>query len=209
MSLINDALRRAKDAQQQTPPTPPPDLPFRPVEPEPPRARRGAGLLLPIVLVVIALLTLLFAWQWVQKRNAPAATQANAIPAIEPAAPPAATVATAPVPAMPPDSSSAPATGKAVTPANDPTPTTTNAVATDTPARGATNPAAITPPLAPKPPPLRLQGILFNPRQPTAIIGGKTLFVGDKLGDLRVVAINKDSATLIGAGQTNVLILGE
>jgi hypothetical protein len=41
------------------------------------------------------------------------------------------------------------------------------------------------------------------------MIGGKTLFVGDKLGDLRVVAIDKESATLVGAGQTNVLSLPE
>ena len=41
------------------------------------------------------------------------------------------------------------------------------------------------------------------------MISGKTLFVGDKLGDLRVVAIDKESATLAGAGQTNVLSLAE
>jgi len=41
------------------------------------------------------------------------------------------------------------------------------------------------------------------------MIGGKTLFVGDKVGDLRIVAIGKDSATLAGGGQTNVLSLAE
>jgi hypothetical protein len=41
------------------------------------------------------------------------------------------------------------------------------------------------------------------------MISGKTLFVGDKLGDLRVVAIDKESATLVGGGQTNVLSLPE
>jgi hypothetical protein len=41
------------------------------------------------------------------------------------------------------------------------------------------------------------------------MIGGKTLFVGDRLGELRVVAITQDSATLAGAGQTNVLRLPE
>ena len=41
------------------------------------------------------------------------------------------------------------------------------------------------------------------------MISGKTLFIGDKLGDLRVVAIGPQSATLVGAGQTNVFSLSE
>jgi hypothetical protein len=65
------------------------------------------------------------------------------------------------------------------------------------------------PPPPPKPAPLRLQAIIFSPKRPSAMISGKTLFVGDKLGDLRVVAIDQDSATLAGAGQTNVLSLPE
>jgi hypothetical protein len=71
----------------------------------------------------------------------------------------------------------------------------------------ATNSAAITPP--PKPAPLRLQAIIFNPKRPSALISGKTLFIGDKLGDSRVVAIDQDSATLVGGGKTNVLSLPE
>jgi hypothetical protein len=54
-----------------------------------------------------------------------------------------------------------------------------------------------------------LQAIIFNPKRPSAMIGGKTLFIGDKVGDLRVVAIDKNSATLAGGGQTNVLTLAE
>jgi len=34
MSLINDALRRAKAVQQSNPPPPDPNLEFRPVEPD-------------------------------------------------------------------------------------------------------------------------------------------------------------------------------
>jgi hypothetical protein len=85
----------------------------------------------------------------------------------------------------------------------------TNAPAADAQENEATNAAALTPPPPPKPAPLRLQAIIFNPRRPSAMISGKTLFVGDKLGDLRVVAINRESATLAGAGQTNVLSLSE
>jgi hypothetical protein len=68
------------------------------------------------------------------------------------------------------------------------------------------------PPIAeapPKPAPLRLQAIFFNPTRPSAMIGGKTLFIGDKLGQLRVVAIDQESATLAGAGETKVLSLAQ
>jgi len=58
-----------------------------------------------------------------------------------------------------------------------------------------------------KPAPLKLQAIVFNPSRPSAIINGRTLFIGDKMGALRVVAIGEDTATLAGSGLTNVLTL--
>jgi hypothetical protein len=39
------------------------------------------------------------------------------------------------------------------------------------------------------------------------MISGKTLFIGDKTGEWRVVAIDQESATLVSAGQTNILTL--
>jgi len=48
MSLINDALRRAKEAQKDAPLPTSRDLPFRPVEPALQRARRG--LVLPQIM---------------------------------------------------------------------------------------------------------------------------------------------------------------
>jgi MSHA biogenesis protein MshK len=72
-----------------------------------------------------------------------------------------------------------------------------------------TTAAAIAPAPQPKSPPLRLQAIVFNPKRPSALISGKTLFIGDRLGDARVVAIDRESATLVGAGKTNVLSLPE
>jgi hypothetical protein len=39
------------------------------------------------------------------------------------------------------------------------------------------------------------------------MISGRTLFIGDRLGGLRLVAIDRQSATLIGHGRTNVLSL--
>ena len=42
----------------------------------------------------------------------------------------------------------------------------------------------------------RLQGIIFNPKSPSAIINGKTVFVGDRVGYARVASIARDSVTL-------------
>jgi hypothetical protein len=61
----------------------------------------------------------------------------------------------------------------------------------------------------PKPAPLRLQGIVFNPARPSAMINGKTVFVGEKVGEFRVGAITQNSATLISGSQTNLLELAE
>jgi hypothetical protein len=41
------------------------------------------------------------------------------------------------------------------------------------------------------------------------MIGGKMLFIGDRIGDLRVAAITPGSATLVGSGKTNLLRLPE
>ena len=217
MSLINDALRRAKDAQQEAPLPPSHDLPYRPVEPAQQSARRGPGLLRPCALAAVALVALLFAWQWVQKHdstgsieaNARTARIVNAIPAPPPASAPALASAAQPNPAVQPASLPSPATGAAATLAADTTSTATEAPLADPEEGQVTNTTAMTPPPPPKPVPLRLQAIVFNPKRPSAMVSGKTLFVGDKLGSLRVVAIDRESATLVGAGQTNVLSLAQ
>jgi hypothetical protein len=59
----------------------------------------------------------------------------------------------------------------------------------------------------PGPPAIRLQAIVFHPTRPSAMINGKTLFVGDMLGEMRLMAIGRESVTLVGGGQTNLLTL--
>lgn len=59
----------------------------------------------------------------------------------------------------------------------------------------------------PKPALLKLQGITYNPRHPSAVINGKTLFIGERLGEFRVKAIGPDSATLVSGGHATVLVL--
>jgi len=57
---------------------------------------------------------------------------------------------------------------------------------------------------------LKLQALILNPRRPSAIVNGRTLFVGDKLGEMRVRAIAADAVTFItGEGKVKVLRLPE
>ena len=204
MSIINDALRRAKDAQQQSPPTPPSSLRFRPAEPAP-QARHGTGLTGPTVWAIVALAAIVFASQWTRTRESTGLREARALApaavnntsALQSASAPVALAAPAPVLA---------AGGAAATA----TPVATSAPASspDThPAESETVTAPVIAMAPPKPAPLRLQAIVYNPKRPSVLISGKTLFIGDKLGDLRVAAIDQESATLVGVDQTNVFSL--
>ena len=60
------------------------------------------------------------------------------------------------------------------------------------------------PPLPPEP---KLQGILFDATHPCAIVNGKTVFVGDRVGEFRVAAISEDTLTLQSETETKVLSL--
>lgn len=59
----------------------------------------------------------------------------------------------------------------------------------------------------PAPPPLKLQGIVYNPRRPSALINGRVVFVGDRIRDLKISAIHADNVVLTGVGRTNLLNL--
>jgi hypothetical protein len=73
------------------------------------------------------------------------------------------------------------------------------------------------PPAAPAPEALkskapkraRLQGIVYDPVHPYAIVSGKTVFVGDSVDGMRVTAISRDAVTLAGNGQTSKLAVGQ
>lgn len=192
MSLINDALKQAKESQQRAPLPPTQGPQFRPVEPAQ-LARHGLGLMVPVGLALLALLALFFVWQMAQngglnksveaRAQSPAAqTPPHASAPLVPAAP-AAPVSPAPAPASPALANGA--------------------------AEAGTNAAVVADPEPPKPAPLKLQAILYNPAHPSALISGKTLFLGDRIGEFRLVTMDRESATLVGAGQTNVLSLDQ
>jgi hypothetical protein len=209
MSLINDALKRARDAQAQAPPPPPASTPeFRPVEPAQ-MVRPGPSLTLIVTACIALILGGLLMWQWLSKSPPTKPVPAKAAPAEAPSLPPTTTAnASMPPPASVPTKTPQP-----------PPPIQANLVANAAPPTSEISTSAIaavqqSAPLsvpviepAPKLTPPRLQAIVYRRTRPSAMISGKTLFVGDKFGDLRVVAISADSATLVGGGQTNVLIL--
>ena len=63
------------------------------------------------------------------------------------------------------------------------------------------------PPVPVKFPPMELQGIVLRGLRSSAMIDGKIYFLGDHIGAVRVVAIDKESVTLELSGQTNMLHL--
>lgn len=212
MSLINDALKRLKEAQPQAAPPPVHNLQLRPIEPAQ-YTRHTLGLILPAVLAVAALLLLLFVWQSAQRNGSMQLTEvkartamtANPTPAPQPATASVAAAPAAPVPAP----STMPAEGPPDLPAATAVFVPTNLPVAEAQDGGVTNTVVVAETPPPKPAPPKLQAIIFSPNRPSVMIGGKTLFIGDKLNGFRVMAIDRESATLVGAGQTNLLTLSE
>ncbi len=177
MSMINDALKRAKKAQQENPPPTPP-LQFRPVEPGQEGRPRSPLILVAAVLgltVIVAMGGLLI-WVVVQQRDASLQVEAKTVAPVD--------APLAPLRVEPPPA-----------PASTPEEAMTN-----------TQPAVAVEPPAPE---FKLQGIFFNPRSPSAVVNGRTVYVGDKVNGFRVYAITPQNVTLGTATQTNVLSLSE
>ena len=211
MSLINDALKKAREAQLSAPAPPASEPHFRPADPEQP-ARYGLGIAVPVALCLVALGSLALVWRVSRQPSGDQVPRVEAktpaTPAAADAAPPAQLPATAQA-AMPADQLVAKAEHNSTAPA-------TNVAGISAPIAGVTAVATVTPAtntapgaVVPARPPPKLQGIVFNPRRPSALIDGKTLFVGDRLGAFRVAAISHDTVTLAGTGVTNVLSLSD
>lgn len=181
MSQINDALKRALEAQRNKPATLEPPH-FAGASP-PPIVTRGIGIIVPFFLVLAALAGLFLVWQLRQKQiaqNQPAADASSS-------------------------SSSSSSKPALVANVSTPIPPVSQPVA-QKPVVSAPTSTVSAPPL---PPPPKLQGIFFSASNPSAMIGGQTVMVGDKLNGYRVAAISQRSVTLINATRTNVLTLGQ
>ncbi len=216
MSLINDALKRAKQAQQQRPQSAAPGPQLRPVEARQSVTGRKMS---PVVWILWLFLFLGIAgfmiWRSFNRKNSGQTTTATvAKPSPAPltlASKPASTVTAVAVPTAKVQIQPAPRPAiETVIPAPAPTVAPISTVSTQPVIASAspTHAPIITPPA---PPPQlawpKLQGIFYRPDRPAALINGKTVLVGDQIGEFRVMRIEQGSATLVCAGQTNVLKL--
>ena len=206
MSLINDALKQASQDQKKNPPPPSP-LQMRAADESPRRSYTPPAILFAVLLVVLALGGVLVGVA-LQKRssesvavNARPESQVTQQPEL-----PAATQAAVPVVAPKPET-------RFVTITNEPVAPVTTPVATPSTIEPS-QPAPITNVVAvpvepPKPVGPRLQGISYNPSRPSAVVNGRTVYAGDRVGEFRVTQITPDSVTLVGDTETKVLSLSE
>ncbi len=215
MSLINDALKRAKQAQEAAATPPPTNDDLRPVEHRP-YGRESVGMAVPTLLGIASLLLLFLLWQAARNSNSQdtslevkARTKAPAVltaPTPEPAPAPNVPAVAQPSPA--PAVTSVPSTSAPIS--QDATISSTVTASTDVAGlEPSTNPVPVAAVIPPKPALPRLQAVVFNPTRPSVMINSKTLFIGDKIGEFRVQRIDPDSVTLVSRTQTNVLVLPE
>ena len=183
MSLVNDALKRATEKHNSRPPVPVAPLHLRPVEPAQPQ-KTGIGLVLPATLltIIIAALISISLPNHSSRSTAPISSPPSSISTATTTVPALSIMDLAPAP-MVVSAKTVPVALSATTPV----------------------PAAVVAP--PQLAPLRLQAVFYSPPNPSAIISGKTVHVGDCLRELQVVAIGSSSALLISSTQTNFLTL--
>lgn len=182
MSLINDALKRAKQAQDNQPPPPLAGAPLH-AAPDTPAARW----ILPVIVLLVLGAGGVAALLWSEHGGKPKSASATAT--ILPTTPPPATAVVAPAPAP-----------KLSVPAE---PATHGLAPTETvPPTNAPEAPVVTAATQPQPPELKLQGILYRPDKPEAIINGRTVYVGSHLGEVEITRITQDEVTAVWRKQT-------
>jgi hypothetical protein len=222
MSLVNDALKRAKEAQDKQAGSPLRGAPLH-TAPPPPASKMWLVALVCFVLAIGGAGVGVWYWkthphpQWLQSKpdapakppytiiigeNPDAKARPHHAPTTEaPEAPivtPAAKVVT--IPAAPTPPPVAPVTKTESVPGAlvvDKRPAL-NVLPPSAPAAVATTPVA--PPVA-----LKLQGILYSATKPAAILNGRTVFVGDVISGITITAIDQDSITITYSNQPTVI----
>jgi hypothetical protein len=197
MNVANDALTSVHEIPENKPLISVSHLEFRPGAPVPTKQEKpGARLTLPSLMYAFVLFTFLILGvlllrtinHHIQvKAAAASAAQSGVVSGTDAPTP----VATRPAGTIP-----APAAVSTATPSPAPA--------------SAGLPAALTATAQaepPKPAPYKLQAVFYNPARPAAMIGGKTVFIGDHVGLYRVKSITSDTVTLESGGQVKVLKL--
>jgi hypothetical protein len=188
MSLINDALKRATQAQPATKPAPEMETTMKPAPP--PRTVGLPVYFMPVLLFIISGACWFLVKGWDARRPSGTAAKPLSVQARElPESPglPAGEGAELPIPK-----------NRQFALNDTPTPVAgTAAEATgSTPAAGATAVEGF-----------RLQGIFYRPNNPSAVVNSRTVFVGDRIANAQVKAIDQRSVTLDCAGEIKVLTL--
>jgi len=199
MSLINDALKRARTAQPKT--ASPANGPLlHPVD-APRRAVAGNDFLLPTLIVVVLLLAALLLWSWFHASGDLKVRARSLLTAMQPA------LALTPVTHNPFNSALATNSDKPIAAA----PATNPIVASTNPPGSAVNPPAtgvVDATLAARALPVtyKLQGIFYRVGNPSAVINGKLVFQGSTVAGAKVLAISTDTVVLLTPdGRTNAL----
>ena len=198
MSLINDALKRANEVQPPTPPPAEAGPPLRPAEHKP----RAAWPI--VVFPAVALFVLALAgWFLVKGYYAAQQLSENRVPVSARESANQATSSNQPTAILIPTSNTV---NNQTSRSASERPMTSNSgpseVIVDT---KPTNAESVV--TEPPPPTFKLQGIFYRPSRPSAMVNSKTVFVGDKVGQAKVLAIGRDSVTLQSEGETKVLTL--
>jgi hypothetical protein len=219
MSLINDALKRAKQAHAHRPAPTASGPPLQPVEGSGASGGPTVGLWLAVALAVVFLAGWLFReWRAQTERVTARADTQKATPAPrvvaqtppvepKPAPPPSVAPTPAVAPSAPPQpNASAPAPAVEVTPAPA-AQISSPPVAQPIIVKEEVPPAPPPPPAKPAFPALKLQGIFFSRTKPSALISGQTLFLGDAIEGARVKAIEADKVIVEFQGESRTLNL--
>lgn len=198
MSLINDAIKQAHKAnKERTPPSVPATAGMQSADSRPRPAAGGSmsGMLIIAGIVVFVLLggALLF----LSLRDTPL-TPNHESPPTTSAAPPATSVADSPAPNPPPAAEPIPRVDPTASALSNPVPA---------PDAATVNPVPAASP-GPRPfPELKLQGIYYRLTDPSVMINGKALMIGDLIEEARVIKIERKEVTLELDGQQKVLRL--
>lgn len=203
MSLINDALKRATQAQPSATPAREPE---KEMEPAPPHRAVGIpGYFTPVLLFVVCGACWFLAKGWDGSRQTdlarlitpePIVAQAREIQEDLP----------------PSESAELPIPANRQFALNDaPTP---NEIAQQQPVQVAetarvkdSSVLTVSARELPSATRFKLQGIFYRPSSPSAVINAKTVFVGDIVADAKVKAIDQSSVTLDLGSETKVLTL--